>query len=136
MNIVRSILAVVTGYVVLSVLVVGTTLTLRLVLPEITIQPPPFNYALLILAYVTVFAVVAGYVTAIVARRAKVFHALALAVLLLLFGVLSVESTSDGGRLWFPIANGALQFIAAVAGGYLSARRNYGALQSTMNDTP
>ena len=123
MDVVRSILAVIAGYVVLSVLAIATTLALRAVLPEITAQPPPFNYALLILAYVTVFAVIAGYVTAVVARRAEVYHALALAVLLLLFGVLSVDSASGRGKLWFPVANGVLQFIAAIAGGCLRRAR-------------
>jgi len=102
MNVVRSILAVIAGYVVLSVLAIGTTLALRVFLPEITAQPPPFNYALLILAYITVFAVIAGYVTAVIARRAEVLHALG--VVLLLFGILSVDAASGGGKLWFPVA--------------------------------
>lgn len=124
MKIIRSILAVIAGYVLLTLLVVGTSLALGAVMPQTDALHPSLNYLLFTLAYSAVFALVAGYVAAIIARGAELGTALALASLLLLLGVVAaLAASSSGSEVWFPAANGALQFIAASAGGYFRARQ-------------
>ena len=78
-------------------------------------EPPSFvdNY-LILLVLNTVFAGIGGYVTAVIARKAKIFHALALGSVFLLYAfywVISFPSTK-----LFLLA-GILQFIGAIARG-------------------
>lgn len=124
MKVIRSILAVIAGFVLLSLLAAATSFALRAVAPQTDAALPSLNHLLFTLAYSAVFAFVAGYVAAIIAKGAELGTALALGALLLLLGVVGALASSSSGRdVWFPAANGALQFIAASAGGYFRARQ-------------
>lgn len=124
MKIIRSILAIIAGYILLSVLAVGTTLALRSVVPAMAEQPLSLNHSMLTLACIAVFALIAGYVAAVIARGTEFGTAVALGGVCLLLGIVAAFSaSSDGREVWFPGLNGALQFVGASLGGYLRARQ-------------
>ena len=111
----RSVLAVIAGYVVFSVLSIAMAITMLG-------QTSSFTSKLLIFAYIPALAGIAGYITAIFARKAEMYHALALGVIFLLSAVQNIIFDSDKGGI---LISGVLMFTGAVAGGYLRTRLNY-----------
>jgi hypothetical protein len=85
----RSVLAVVAGFVATLVASVGTDVVLMLLLPRsITeTQPPPTGLLVGILCYCFVYMVLGGYVTALIAGRAEIRHALILGGIALAIGI-------------------------------------------------
>ena len=92
----RSIFAVILGYIAIAVLLSVTSGILFLVLPQSTVSPdgslPAVGWIIFNLIYGTAFAAVGGYITARIAQRAEVRHALALGALIVL--LLGYSSTS------------------------------------------
>lgn len=123
----RSILAVVAGYATLFVLATAATVALAFIVPELAAETPeaspPAWYIAFNLAYSALFAVVAGYVTATLARREELRHAAALAALILLLGVPYIFIMRGGIQpLWYLVALPLFGAAGAVAGGALKAR--------------
>ena len=100
----RSVVAVVGGYIVAFLLVALTFNTLAFLVPDVfspnaQVQPPMGWF---ILTYVLsfVYATIAGYVTAFIAQRREMFHALALAGFMFVLGVATtVSMTAPEHRL-------------------------------------
>jgi hypothetical protein len=136
----RSVLAVVTGFVVTAVASVGTDGVLMLVLPRsITeAQPPPPGLLAGILCYCFAYAVLGAYVTAVIARRAEVRHALVLGGIALAIGIASTlpvflgKSSEPPMPAWFLVLTLAQVLPATALGGGLRAlqrRRNSASLK-------
>ena len=68
------------------------------------------------LVFGTMFAAVAGYVTALIARRFEMAHAGVLAAIMLLLGIISVLLSTE--PLWYRIADAAAEVLAILVGGY------------------
>lgn len=68
------------------------------------------------LLFGTVFAIVAGYVTALIARRFEMAHAAVLAAILLFMGIISVLLSTE--PLWYRVTDAAVEVLAVLAGGY------------------
>jgi hypothetical protein len=123
----RSVLAVVVGFVVTAVASVGTDGVLMLLLPRsiIEAQPPPPGLLVGILFYCFVYAVLGAYVTALIARRAEVRHALALGAIALSIGialslpVLLGRSSDPPMPAWYALLSLALVIPATALGGCL-----------------
>ncbi|HVH34117.1 MAG TPA: hypothetical protein VM847_08420 [Tahibacter sp.] len=127
----RSIAAVVLGLLVTAVLSTGTDLLLRAVGLF-----PPADQALgsaqfaLAAGYRTLFAVAGGYVTAQLAPRHPLRHALILGgigLLLALLGLIASRGQGPGfGPAWYPLSLMLTALPATWAGATLQARRRRG----------
>jgi hypothetical protein len=129
----RSILAVVVGFVVAMILAFGTDYLLVLALPGMfpKDQPTPTAFLILSLAYLFLYGILGGYLTAAVAGRAELKHGLALGLVFLALGVISTVFTllaPAGSRppdetppLWYVACCLALSLPGPLAGGWLRA---------------
>lgn len=68
------------------------------------------------LVFGIVFATVAGYVAALIAGRFEMAHAAALAVIILLLGIVSVLLSAE--PFWYRITDAAAEVLAVLLGGY------------------
>ena len=71
------------------------------------------------LVYGTMFAAVAGYLTALIARRFEMAHATALAAIMAMMGLISVLLAVE--PLWYRITDATVEVLAILVGGYLRA---------------
>lgn len=111
---IRSVLAVVAGYVVICAVVLGFSWLL-----------PPETLALrmLFVAYGFVAAVLGGYVAAALAGRSSFRHAAALAGAGVTLAILSLVFSVDDDPLWFHLANTAVPAGGVLVGGWLRERQ-------------
>jgi hypothetical protein len=129
MEMLRSILAVLGGFAVTAVASLGTDGVLVALLPHTITETQPFPPALLagILGYCCVYAILGGYVTGFIARRAEVRHALVLGGIALAIGITltlpALQGQSSGPRMpgWFTAVTLADVVPATALGGYLRA---------------
>ena len=128
---IRSILAVLAGYLICAIIVIVTVGVATVVLipnaMEImkTGQMPPMSTAYLVANLTCSFiaALVGGFVTAVIARRAPLAHAGALAVL---FAVISIAtrraaSAAPGQPEWYAMGVLGVGVVGVLAGGYIRA---------------
>jgi hypothetical protein len=114
----RSILGVVTGYMVFAVS--------GFALFHITGQPPHGEASPLFMIGATVygvaFALFGGYLSGWIAGRRPLIHAVAMAVILALGAAVSLAATIGKGAIWSQVCAVALMAPAAAAGGWLRQR--------------
>ncbi len=115
---VRSILAVVSGYLVFAVPVVA--------LFQATGQPPHAQASVPFMVGATVcgvaFALLGGYLSGCIAGRRPLAHGAAMATILALGAAGSLLATVGKGFIWSQVAALAFMAPAAVAGGWLRQR--------------
>lgn len=120
----RSIAAVVIGFIVIGVLAVGTDAAVMAALPGYfaggRLTDP--GLLLLTLAYVTLFAVAGCYLTARLAPRRPMAHALVLGVLGLLFNIAGTMARWETAPAWYHVVALALVMPSAWLGGWLRER--------------
>jgi peptidoglycan/LPS O-acetylase OafA/YrhL len=123
----RSLAAIVGGYIAYAFLMGFTVLVLQTVLPTAfgaADASPREAWAMAIeIAYSIVFAILAGYVTALIARRAGIAHAAILAAIVLLISVVSLVAAPEANPLWYNATLTLLSSAAVVVGGMLRARQ-------------
>jgi hypothetical protein len=111
----RSILGVVTGYLVFA--------ASGFALFHVTGQPPHGEASLRFMVGATVygmaFALVGGYLSGWIAGRGPLAHGVAMAVVLALGAGASLAATMGRGFVWSQVAALVLMAPAAVAGGWL-----------------
>lgn len=117
----RSILAIVAGFITIGVLSFGTNAALHAagVLPAA--DQPIFDTGLLLLtiAYVAVFAIAGCYLTAVLAPNRPMLHALILGALGLVLNVVTAASMRGQFPEWYLAANVLLTMPYAWIGGKL-----------------
>lgn len=124
----RSILAVIAGSVVWMVTALGMDAILMSIWPQWfsaggRVESVPL--LLFSMSYSLLFGVLGGYVTAVVARRAEVKHALALGILQLLMGIAATIKFWDTAPAWYHIIFLSLLIPAILLGGWLRANRRH-----------
>ena len=128
----RSVLAVVAGYLVSTLLVLVGFAVLGRIAPAalsaagLAATPRP-GVVLGILLMDVVVAIVAGYVTALVARRAVIGHAFVLGALMLVLGVVTSWVSPEREPTWYALWMPILVLPAAVVGGMIRSRQTHGA---------
>jgi hypothetical protein len=124
---VRSLAAIVGGYIAYLFLMGFTVLVLQTLLPNAfgpAAGSPREGWAMGIeIAYSVLFAIVGGYVTGLIARRAEIGHAAILAAIVLLISVVSLVAAPDSHPLWYSATLALLSAAAVVVGGMLRARQ-------------
>jgi len=119
---IRSIIAVIAGSVVWMVTALGMDEVLRKLIPNSfgtkgEVESVPL--LLFMLSYTLLFSVLGGYVTAYIARRKEIQHALILGVLQLAMGIMATIQFFDTAPLWFHLTFLLLLVPANIAGGQL-----------------
>ncbi|MES2007098.1 MAG: hypothetical protein V4436_03245 [Patescibacteria group bacterium] len=122
MNILKSIGAVLAGFLTVVILSTGTDF----VVEAAGIFPPPSAEGLyvtwmlaLALLYRTIFTVAGGYITAMLAPKRKMLHVNILGFLGTLGGLAGVAAGWNLSAHWYPIALAVLAFPSVWAGGKL-----------------
>jgi hypothetical protein len=123
----RSVLAVLAGYLTMVVAVTGTLGFLFLVLNDAFPQTPgPYTgpaYVLVIELFVALLAATCGgYVCALVARRKPLHHAAALVGLMLVLGAVSLVGEAGLKPLWSTLSIVLLSPLGVLAGAWLRGR--------------
>jgi hypothetical protein len=125
---VRSVLAVVVGFIVVLVASLGTDIVVMLLLPRSVTeaQPPGTGLLLGILGYCFVYMVLGGYVTAFIAGRCPVRHALVLGGIGLTVGAAMTLAARLGGSghapampTWYTVVTLGYVLPATALGGVL-----------------
>jgi hypothetical protein len=121
----RSILAVIAGSALWTVLWIGSNAILAAVLPPRAspnkIESVPV--LLLILVLSVIFSILAGYVTAQLARRKEMAHTLVLGVLQLAMGIAAQLANFDALPLWYHIGFLLLLIPGNLLGGVLQTKK-------------
>ena len=122
----RSLLALMLGYVVMLVSQLGGDTILTAVAPELMPQPgePPdpayFGYRL---GAGFFFIALGGYTTAVLAGRSEMKHALGLSALSVAASILEVQYYPATQPRWYSIALMFLSIPAGLMGGYYRVRQ-------------
>lgn len=126
---IRSILAVIAGSVVWMITALGMDAVLMKFTPASfgtkgEVESVPL--LLFMLSYSLLFSVLGGFVTAYIAGRKELQHALALGVLQLTMGIMATIQFFDTAPLWFHVACMSLLVPANIAGGWLRLTQKQG----------
>jgi peptidoglycan/LPS O-acetylase OafA/YrhL len=123
---IRSIMAVVLGYVVMLVAVLGGDTAMTALAPELMPQPgepPDAVYFAFKLGTGFFFMMIGGYVTALLAGQSEMKHALGLGALSIAMGICEVLYFPGEQPLWYSIALMFLSIPSTLIGGYYRARQ-------------
>ena len=116
---VRSVLAVIAGYLIFGISA-GVLFALSGRDPHA--RPTP-AFAAGAVAYGLLFGALAGFVAASIASRRRLVHAAVVAAIIGAIGLLSLAFQQGNGSVWTELATACLFAPAALAGGWLRARR-------------
>ena len=115
----RSGVAVGLGYAIMGVGVMGL-FAIWFRQPDLL---PSRGFMIFSLIYGGIMAVMGGYITATIAKRAELKHALALAVVVGTMAFISMVTAQGQEPVWYQIANLMMAIPAVVLGGYLKSRQ-------------
>jgi len=119
MNIARSIVAVIVGYIIFAVSVLAFF--------QMSGQPPhqaaPLSIMVESTAVGTIFSLLGGYVAAWIAQRRPIAHGVGVAAVLAIGATVSLLSTLGKGAVWSQVAALVLMTPCAVIGGCSEASR-------------
>ncbi len=122
----RSVLSVIAGSAIWTVLWLTSNQAILAALPGY-FRPDgttdSTGVLLLILVLSVIYSVIAGFVTAAVAARSEMRHALALGILQLIFGIIAQSQFWDVMPLWYHLIFLALLIPGNLAGGKLRLTR-------------
>jgi fructose-specific phosphotransferase system IIC component len=113
----RSILAVIVGMVVWAVLWMGSNQVFFLIFPDLMDLEGPIDNAGVLLTFLLIsvlLSVIAGYITAWIARRRPLTHALVLGIIQLTIGIIMQVQFWELMPVWYH-----LSFLALLIPGYL-----------------
>jgi len=122
----RSLLAVALGYVVMLVAFIGGEMAFTALAPGLMPEPgepPDAVYFVFKLGTGFFFMMIGGYVTALLAGRAELKHALGLAAVSIVMSILEATLFEGEQPLWYSIALMFFSIPSALAGGYFRARQ-------------
>ena len=121
----RSVGAVLSGFLAVVVLSIGTDMLLQAtgIFPPFS-EPKKFTTPLLLVAmtYRAIYGAFGGYITALLAPRRPMVHALALGAVGLLLSVAGAFVMRDQGHAWYSLALIVLALPSAWLGGRLARR--------------
>jgi uncharacterized oligopeptide transporter (OPT) family protein len=120
MQTLRSILAVIAGYLLFAV---SAFLVFKL-FNQPPHAPAPIWFAVVATLFGMLFALLGGYLAGLIAGRKPLGHAVAVAAVLVLGASVSLVATlGKGGVVWSQLAALVLMAPSAMAGGWLRRRR-------------
>jgi hypothetical protein len=123
---IRSVMAIVLGYIVMLVAVLGGDTAMTALAPALMPQPgepPDAVYFTFKLGTGFFFMMIGGYVTALLAGQTEMKHALGLGALSIAMGICEVLYFPGEQPLWYSIALMFLSIPSTLIGGYYRARQ-------------
>jgi hypothetical protein len=119
----RSVLAILGGYVSMAIVIVLLTAVLKLLLPTWfpTSGAPTGSYLAINIAYSFVAAFAGGYVAVWIAPRAPIQHAIALAAFVLLMSIVSAIGYGNRQPRLYQVVLTVLMPVAVICGGWMRA---------------
>ena len=117
----RSILAVIVGYLVLAIPVFILFFAWFGGYNPQNLPEPGMGFMLFSLVFGFVFAGGGGYVCALIARRSEMNHAVALAALIVAMSIISIISAAGNEPLWYQLATLVIAVMAVLIGGFVRA---------------
>ena len=125
---VRSVLSVVAGYIVSVAVIIASFGVIGYLFPEWFLalgftEPPGMTILIVSLAFSIVAAVPAEYVTALLAKRKEMKHAIALAVIMLLLGIVSWSFEGGIKPVWWYLGLFSLGPGGVLVGARLKLKR-------------
>jgi hypothetical protein len=123
---IRSVAAVVIGYATLAAAGVAKLIALKRFFPEVLPAPgedvfPDTIWLLALLGSDLVLMIGAGYLTAVIARRAPIAHSIALGAAIAVFGLIWMFVFWGWMPLWYQVVLFSVSLPAAATGGALRA---------------
>lgn len=124
MVILHAFLALVAGFAVMVLLVVGITALLTRLVPSWVSQEgrPQPAYVFVNLGYSFLAAAAGGYVTSWIAQANPLVHVLALGMVVLALAALSALQSRGKQPIWYQLALVAISPLGVLAGGLLRLR--------------
>jgi len=126
MSAVRSVLAVLCGYLVFAL----SAFAFFVLSGQAPHQAAPLSVMLSSVAVGMLFALLGGYLAAWLAKRQPFAHGVAVAVVVAIGAALSLFATVGHGAIWSQVSALVLMVPCAVFGGWLRARQQPSALAS------
>lgn len=123
----RSIVAVIIGYVVIRFLVMATFGLIDLMSPATLSAPesggrPRPSILIFLLLTGALYSIAGGYVTALLAGKSEMKHSLALAALMVIGGIFSMVWNYGQEPIWFQLSLIVFMPLAALLGGNVRAK--------------
>lgn len=122
----RSILAIVVGFVVIGVLAFGTDALVHAMMPgafDAALRTDNVPILVGTIVYVTIYAIAGSYLTALLAPSRPMRHAMILGVLGLLFNIAGTYAGWAKAPAWYHITALLLVLPSAWIGGWLRERQ-------------
>jgi len=122
----RSILSIIFGYLIVVAFVVGGEMALTALFPEAAPQPgelPDSAYLVYNLTSGFFCMVIGGYVTAVMAGRGAMKHAIGLATISIAMSMVSMVKYGQEQPIWYSVALMFMALPSALLGGFLRARQ-------------
>ncbi|MEO6210078.1 MAG: hypothetical protein ABIQ10_08145 [Gemmatimonadaceae bacterium] len=122
-SIVRSIIAIVAGYASMAAVVIALTVLVKRKAPEWmgTVGKPNATYLYTNLVYSFGAAMIGGFVAALIAPRAPLAHACALAGIVFVLAVVSAVQMGNKQPRWYQIALAVIGPLGTIFGGMVQA---------------
>ena len=116
---IRSIIAVVAGYIMMTV---GVMALFAIWFQGDPNAKPSQSFMVFTLGYGLACAIVGGYATAVIARSSPMAHAWALAGLVAVMSIVSMVMFKGQEPLWFQISNTGMGVTGVCVGAFLRSR--------------
>lgn len=116
---VRTILAVLVGYVVLTIIIMGVEAALGAVSAKYIESTAALNF---LLVFSVIAGIIGGFVTALIAKNRKLFHTAYLGLLMILLNIVSAAFGNNAEPAWFRTALVVVALPSALAGGWIHVR--------------
>lgn len=121
--IVRSVIAVISGYAAMAAVVVALTVLVKRIAPAWvgSERAPGSSYVYTNLLFSYGAAMIGGYVAAVIGANAPLAHACALAVIVLVLSIVSAVQIGDRQPRWYQVTLALLGPLGVVIGGWIRA---------------
>jgi hypothetical protein len=122
----RSVLAVLGGYLTMATVVMLGTGAIKMLSPSWVAAEgaPTAPYLVINVAYSFIAALTGGYVAAWIASRLFLLHAIALGAFVLVMTIISAVLYENRQPRWYQVLLGVLMPLAVVLGGWVRARKS------------
>ncbi|MEE9554137.1 MAG: hypothetical protein V3W18_07530 [candidate division Zixibacteria bacterium] len=116
----RSVIAIITGYLSMSLLVMTSFAIIMVIMPDALPEPsvmPATSFLILVLILGLFYAVIGGYLTALIAQRSHFKHVIFLAGIVLGLGILNMFAEYGTMPFWYLLIQVFTGIIGVLSGG-------------------
>ena len=122
----RSVIAVVSGYVAMALLIMLFVLLIAIIFPEAFPQPdvlPSIAWVAAIQLFGLAAATIGGGVTVVICRGSRLKHIHALALVVTFLGLVTLATNIDKQPIWYLVVQVGVGIVGVYLGGHLANKR-------------